>query len=109
MSKLPNLDIQELAENIKAWGKALGFQQVGICDIDNCYAQITNRGSLIKSVERQSESIQEFYQSSYAQDFFLVTYEDFIQGNIRHLNNYINREISEEIKVHKKFKRMFPS
>lgn len=34
MSKLPNLDIQELAENIKAWGKALGFQQVGICDID---------------------------------------------------------------------------
>ena len=23
-----------LAENIKAWGKALGFQQVGICDVD---------------------------------------------------------------------------
>lgn len=23
-----------MAENIKAWGKALGFQQVGICDVD---------------------------------------------------------------------------
>lgn len=24
----------QLAENIKAWGKTLGFQQVGICDVD---------------------------------------------------------------------------
>ena len=34
MSSLPELDFHQLAENIKAWGKALGFQQVGICDID---------------------------------------------------------------------------
>lgn len=34
MSKLPEVDFYQLAENIKAWGKALGFQQVGICDID---------------------------------------------------------------------------
>lgn len=34
MSTLPVLDLNQLAENIKAWGKALGFQQVGICDID---------------------------------------------------------------------------
>ncbi|WP_416306539.1 tRNA epoxyqueuosine(34) reductase QueG [Neptunicella sp. SCSIO 80796] len=27
-------DLKQLAENIKAWGKALGFQQVGIADID---------------------------------------------------------------------------
>ncbi|MGO4891277.1 tRNA epoxyqueuosine(34) reductase QueG [Flavobacterium sp. W21_SRS_FM6] len=26
--------LARLAENIKAWGKALGFQQVGICDVD---------------------------------------------------------------------------
>jgi epoxyqueuosine reductase len=26
--------LKQLAENIKAWGKALGFQQVGICDVD---------------------------------------------------------------------------
>lgn len=34
MSQLPVPDFHQLAENIKAWGKALGFQQVGICDID---------------------------------------------------------------------------
>ena len=34
MSSLPELDFHQLAENIKAWGKALGFQQVGIADID---------------------------------------------------------------------------
>ena len=28
------LDLLALANNIKAWGKALGFQQVGVCDID---------------------------------------------------------------------------
>lgn len=27
-------DLPQLAENIKAWGKALGFQQVGIADVD---------------------------------------------------------------------------
>ena len=26
--------LAQLAENIKAWGKTLGFQQVGICDVD---------------------------------------------------------------------------
>lgn len=30
----PAIDWLELANHIKAWGKALGFQQVGICDID---------------------------------------------------------------------------
>lgn len=34
MSQLPVLDLNHLTENIKAWGQALGFQQVGICDID---------------------------------------------------------------------------
>ncbi len=34
MSQLPVPDFHQLAENIKAWGKALGFQQIGICDID---------------------------------------------------------------------------
>ncbi len=28
------MDYQELSDNIKNWGKELGFQQVGICDID---------------------------------------------------------------------------
>ena len=27
-------DLHQLAQNIKAWGEALGFQQVGIADID---------------------------------------------------------------------------
>jgi len=34
MSSSSNPDFPLLAENIKAWGKALGFQQVGICDVD---------------------------------------------------------------------------
>lgn len=34
MSQVPVPEFHQLAENIKAWGKALGFQQVGICDID---------------------------------------------------------------------------
>ena len=29
-----DIDLQELTNLIKAWGKALGFQQVGICDLD---------------------------------------------------------------------------
>ena len=34
MSSLSAAELSALAENIKAWGKALGFQQVGICDVD---------------------------------------------------------------------------
>ncbi|QJR81379.1 tRNA epoxyqueuosine(34) reductase QueG [Alteromonas pelagimontana] len=34
MSKISSLDLIRLVDDIKAWGKALGFQQVGISDID---------------------------------------------------------------------------
>ena len=34
MSSPNTSELLSLAENIKAWGKALGFQQVGICDVD---------------------------------------------------------------------------
>ncbi|MEP1447885.1 MAG: tRNA epoxyqueuosine(34) reductase QueG [Paraglaciecola sp.] len=34
MSSPTTSELLSLAENIKAWGKALGFQQVGICDVD---------------------------------------------------------------------------
>ena len=34
MSLSSTTDFHRLVENIKAWGKALGFQQVGISDID---------------------------------------------------------------------------
>ncbi|MBC3765833.1 tRNA epoxyqueuosine(34) reductase QueG [Neptunicella marina] len=34
MTQLPEQELRLLAENIKSWGKALGFQQVGIADID---------------------------------------------------------------------------
>jgi epoxyqueuosine reductase len=34
MSLLPQVDYQQLTENIKTWGEALGFQQLGIADID---------------------------------------------------------------------------
>ncbi|WP_299082441.1 tRNA epoxyqueuosine(34) reductase QueG [uncultured Paraglaciecola sp.] len=34
MSSLNSSQLLSLAESIKAWGKALGFQQVGICDVD---------------------------------------------------------------------------
>lgn len=34
MSSLSTSELLGLTENIKAWGKALGFQQVGICDVD---------------------------------------------------------------------------
>ena len=34
MSAINSIDLVELTHNIKAWGAALGFQQVGISDID---------------------------------------------------------------------------
>lgn len=34
MSAINSIDLVELTNNIKAWGMALGFQQVGISDID---------------------------------------------------------------------------
>ncbi|MGQ8365568.1 tRNA epoxyqueuosine(34) reductase QueG [Glaciecola sp. 1036] len=34
MSLIPTIDLIQLANNIKAWGKSLGFQQVGISDLD---------------------------------------------------------------------------
>jgi len=34
MSEISSIDLVELTNNIKAWGTALGFQQVGISDID---------------------------------------------------------------------------
>lgn len=34
MSLLDAQALAQLAQNIKAWGKTLGFQQVGICDVD---------------------------------------------------------------------------
>lgn len=34
MTTIDSIDLNLLADNIKAWGKALGFQQVGISDID---------------------------------------------------------------------------
>ena len=34
MSKINSIDLVQLVDNIKAWGLALGFQQVGISDID---------------------------------------------------------------------------
>jgi epoxyqueuosine reductase len=34
MSTINSVDLNQLADNIKAWGKALGFQQIGICDLD---------------------------------------------------------------------------
>lgn len=34
MSALQSIDLNRLTDDIKAWGRALGFQQVGISDID---------------------------------------------------------------------------
>jgi epoxyqueuosine reductase len=34
MAQLDTQALAQLAQNIKAWGKTLGFQQVGICDVD---------------------------------------------------------------------------
>ena len=34
MTTINSVDLNRLADNIKAWGKALGFQQIGICDVD---------------------------------------------------------------------------
>lgn len=34
MSNIESIDLIKLTDNIKAWGRALGFQQVGIADID---------------------------------------------------------------------------
>ncbi|MDM7859064.1 tRNA epoxyqueuosine(34) reductase QueG [Alteromonas sp. ASW11-36] len=34
MTTIDSIDLNNLADNIKAWGKALGFQHVGISDVD---------------------------------------------------------------------------
>jgi epoxyqueuosine reductase len=34
MSQINSIDLDKLAQNIKVWAKALGFQHVGICDVD---------------------------------------------------------------------------
>ena len=34
MSELQSIDLYKLVDDIKAWANALGFQQVGISDID---------------------------------------------------------------------------
>ena len=34
MSALQSIDLNRLTNDIKAWGRALGFQQVGISDVD---------------------------------------------------------------------------
>ena len=34
MSKIHSIDLIQLSNDIKAWGRTLGFQDVGICDID---------------------------------------------------------------------------
>jgi len=34
MPKINSIDLVRLVDNIKAWGRALGFQQVGISDVD---------------------------------------------------------------------------
>lgn len=34
MEQFLKADLKQLAKNIKAWGKALGFQQIGIADVD---------------------------------------------------------------------------
>lgn len=34
MSTINSIDLIQLTQDIKAWGRALGFQQVGISDID---------------------------------------------------------------------------
>ena len=34
MTTIDSIDLIQLSDNIKAWGKALGFQQIGICDVD---------------------------------------------------------------------------
>jgi epoxyqueuosine reductase len=51
MPSINTLDLYQLAENIKAWGKALGFQQVGICDVD---------------LTRHEQGLQEWLDNGYA-------------------------------------------
>jgi len=34
MSVINSIDLNQLTDNIKTWGKSLGFQQVGVCDVD---------------------------------------------------------------------------
>ncbi len=80
---------------------------VGIYDIDKCYSNIdiTKRGSLIQVVKKQSEKIQELYQSSDSKNFFVLKYEDFVQNNLDELSHYLGRKISSDIEVSEKFKR----
>ena len=80
---------------------------VGIFDIDKCYSDIdiTGRGSLIQAVAEQSQNIQEFYQSSCADEFLLLKYEDFVQNNLDQISDYLGCRISNQIKVSKRFRR----
>ena len=57
MSKFPELDFNQLAENIKAWGKSLGFQQVGICDIDLSTTRKVFAGLVRQGLSRRNERL----------------------------------------------------
>ncbi len=80
---------------------------VGIYDIDKCYSNIdiTKRGSLIEVVKKQSQNLQDLYQSPYGKNFFMLKYEDFVQNNLEELSDYLGRTISNNIEVSEKFKR----
>ena len=87
--------------------KVANPNSVGVFDLDNCYRDIdiTGRGSLIQAVKEQSMNVQKFYESHHANNFFVLKYEDFITNNLGELSNYLGKEVSNKIKVSKKFSR----
>ena len=51
---MPDLDLHQLAADIKVWGRELGFQQVGITDIDLRDAEVRALYSAMRRILREA-------------------------------------------------------
>ena len=52
---MPDLDLHQLAADIKHWGRELGFQQLGIADIDLAEAEARLQQWLAKGYQGSME------------------------------------------------------
>lgn len=80
----------------------------GIRGLDEMYAGVTNGRRVINLVAEQSKQLLALARSEYGEMFFDFKYEDFVSGNVSHLNDYLGFEIdlgAEVGKGHKRTKR----
>ncbi|MEQ8925660.1 MAG: hypothetical protein RLO81_07575 [Fulvivirga sp.] len=75
-----------------------------IIELDSLYVKITKRPSLIKVVKNQSKSILQLAKA-FGSQFLHLKYEDFVDGELDMINNYLSFNLNQEVEVENKFKR----